>query len=42
MTKIIFITALIAVWYYCKIEYYSRGYKDGLADASKTFDDLLK
>ena len=42
MTYIIFILALNAVWYYCKIEYYSRGYKDGLDDASNTLDDLLK
>lgn len=43
MIYILFILTLIAVWYYCKIfEYYNRGYKDGLNDASKTLDDLLK
>lgn len=42
MIYILFILALIAEWYYCKIEYYYRGHKDGLDDASKILDDLLK
>ena len=42
MKDVIYILITVAVWYFAKHSYYTQGYEDGLADASKTIDDLLK